>query len=438
MKQNKSVRIFLLLVFLFPLKLFAQQDIDITGVWKGQLFDDTTSQYIPYEIAISENNGKLSGYSYAVFKGDSVDEIGVKTLKIWKKADKIIIQDVDLISNNYSIAPPKRLKKLIEATLTIKDSIMTIAGKWRTNWIKGYHPVTGSIEIKRKNDQWKDDPLIKKLDDMKLTANLSFIPKEPNEQSLALNNTTSSSQTKKDIDSKKQTGATNTNNVSSQSASIKDSINNAKAIAKQQEAKVKDSINNARAVAKQLEAKAKDSINNAKAIAKQQEAKVKDSVNNAKAIAKQLEAAAKDSINKANAAAKQLAKKEKNVEGVATQELAAKRKTAVKRSIYFHTDSLVITLYDNGVVDGDTVSVLMNGSLIFSKAGLSDKPITKTIYMDGLPDSIALVMFAENLGSIPPNTGLMIIYDGKNRNEIFYSADLQNNDAIVLRRRKEN
>jgi hypothetical protein len=44
MKQNKSIQIFFFLVFLLPLKLFAQQDVDITGVWKGQLYDKVTAQ----------------------------------------------------------------------------------------------------------------------------------------------------------------------------------------------------------------------------------------------------------------------------------------------------------------------------------------------------------------------------------------------------------
>jgi hypothetical protein len=45
-------------------------------------------------------------------------------------------------------------------------------------------------------------------------------------------------------------------------------------------------------------------------------------------------------------------------------------------------------------------------------------------------------MYAENLGSIPPNTGLLIIMDGEKRYEVRFSADLKTNAAILLRRRK--
>ena len=61
---------------------------------------------------------------------------------------------------------------------------------------------------------------------------------------------------------------------------------------------------------------------------------------------------------------------------------------------------------------------------------------SKTIYIDKtLGDSLSMVMYAENLGSIPPNTGLMIVMDGDKRYEVRFSADLKTNAAILLKRR---
>jgi hypothetical protein len=113
-----------------------------------------------------------------------------------------------------------------------------------------------------------------------------------------------------------------------------------------------------------------------------------------------------------------------------------KRITKADQSYYFESDSLVLTLYDNGDVDGDTVTVLMNGGIIFSKAGLTTKANTKTVYITPTMDSVSLVMYAESLGEIPPNTGLLIVNDGDKRYEIRFSADLKTNAAIVLRRKK--
>jgi hypothetical protein len=114
-----------------------------------------------------------------------------------------------------------------------------------------------------------------------------------------------------------------------------------------------------------------------------------------------------------------------------------KRVTKADQSYYFESDSLVLTLYDNGEVDGDTVTVLMNGNIIFSKAGLSTKANTKTVYITQNMDSVSLVMYAESLGEIPPNTGLLIVNDGEKRYDVRFSADLKTNAGIVLRRRKK-
>ena len=113
-----------------------------------------------------------------------------------------------------------------------------------------------------------------------------------------------------------------------------------------------------------------------------------------------------------------------------------KRVTKSDQSFYFESDSLLLTLYDNGEVDGDTVTVLMNGNVIFSKVGLTAKANSKTIYITSNMDSAKLVMYAESLGEIPPNTGLLIVNDGEKRYDVRFSADLKTNAAIVLRRKK--
>jgi hypothetical protein len=45
-------------------------------------------------------------------------------------------------------------------------------------------------------------------------------------------------------------------------------------------------------------------------------------------------------------------------------------------------------------------------------------------------------MYAESLGSIPPNTGLLIVMDGTTRHEIRFSADLTKSAAVVFRRKR--
>ncbi len=117
--------------------------------------------------------------------------------------------------------------------------------------------------------------------------------------------------------------------------------------------------------------------------------------------------------------------------------IAASRKTQTIQDIYFKNDSLILSLYDNGIVDGDTVSVFLNGETIISKQMLKEAAIKKIIYISEKSDSLELVLFADNLGSIPPNTGLLTVRDGDDVYQVRFSADLQKNASIILRRRKD-
>jgi hypothetical protein len=113
-----------------------------------------------------------------------------------------------------------------------------------------------------------------------------------------------------------------------------------------------------------------------------------------------------------------------------------KRKMEVIRDVFFKADSLVLSLFDNGTVDGDTVSVVLNGEVIIAKKGLSENALKTTIHISPqMGDSLQLVMYAENLGAIPPNTGVLVIQDGTTRNEIRFAGDLQKSSAIILRRK---
>jgi hypothetical protein len=115
----------------------------------------------------------------------------------------------------------------------------------------------------------------------------------------------------------------------------------------------------------------------------------------------------------------------------------SKRKTEPIQTIYYRADSLLLSLYDNGQVDGDTVSVVWAGNTIIAKEGLTTRPITRTIYITpDLGDSVQLIMYAENLGLIPPNTGLLIVEDGNQRHEVRFSGDFQRNSAVIFRRRR--
>jgi len=113
------------------------------------------------------------------------------------------------------------------------------------------------------------------------------------------------------------------------------------------------------------------------------------------------------------------------------------RKIQKISEIFFSSDSLQLSFYDNGTIDGDTISMMLNGRIIAEKIKLTTNAFRITIPARiGQNDSLLLVMHAESLGLIPPNTGLLIIQDGATRHEIRFEGDLQRSSAIVLRRKR--
>jgi hypothetical protein len=91
-----------------------------------------------------------------------------------------------------------------------------------------------------------------------------------------------------------------------------------------------------------------------------------------------------------------------------------------------------IELYDNGQIDDDTVSIYHNNALIKSRARLSANAISFTISVNASEPYHEIIMVAENLGSIPPNTSVMIIKAGNERYEVFISSTEQKNAKVVI------
>ena len=111
--------------------------------------------------------------------------------------------------------------------------------------------------------------------------------------------------------------------------------------------------------------------------------------------------------------------------------LTARTNTLVKR-LEVDAGNIKVNLFDNGEIDGDTVTIYHNNRLLVSKARLSQKPVTLNIRVNKDQPYHELVMVAENLGSIPPNTSLMIVTSGDTRQEVFISSSKQKNAKVVL------
>lgn len=107
-----------------------------------------------------------------------------------------------------------------------------------------------------------------------------------------------------------------------------------------------------------------------------------------------------------------------------------KRDKDIMQIIPVENDSVSISLYDNGIVDGDSITLIYNNEVILTHQLLSSKPLKLSLYIDPQKTSNELVMYAENLGNIPPNTALMIINDGNSRYQVNVSSSRSSNGAV--------
>jgi hypothetical protein len=108
------------------------------------------------------------------------------------------------------------------------------------------------------------------------------------------------------------------------------------------------------------------------------------------------------------------------------------RENELVKKIEVEAGEIELKLYDNGEIDGDTVSIYHNNTLIRSHMRLSQKPISITIGINPTESHHEIIMVAENLGSIPPNTSVMIVTTASNRYQIFISSSEQKNAKVVF------
>ena len=96
------------------------------------------------------------------------------------------------------------------------------------------------------------------------------------------------------------------------------------------------------------------------------------------------------------------------------------------------TGEIRLDFYDNGEIDGDSITVMVNKRVVISNQILSAKPITSFIKIDPGIAVQEVEMKAENLGSIPPNTAMLIITAGKKRYRLFLTSTEARNAKVLF------
>ena len=108
------------------------------------------------------------------------------------------------------------------------------------------------------------------------------------------------------------------------------------------------------------------------------------------------------------------------------------RRKDILKTIPIFQPTFRVDFYDNGEIDGDSITVFYNGKIILPHKMLSDKAITLTLSLDKNVTENVITMYADNLGTIPPNTALMIVTDGDKRYEVRISSDTEKSGSVIF------
>lgn len=103
----------------------------------------------------------------------------------------------------------------------------------------------------------------------------------------------------------------------------------------------------------------------------------------------------------------------------------------VQQRLELDTTSVELMLYDNGVVDGDVVSLFLNDVKVADKIKLTEKPFQLQLQLEKGKEN-QLRLYAENVGQVPPNTAVLIIKAGKKRYDVNLSSSLQRDAVVIL------
>jgi len=110
-----------------------------------------------------------------------------------------------------------------------------------------------------------------------------------------------------------------------------------------------------------------------------------------------------------------------------------KRRTDIVKIIDIEQPTFHLDFYDNGEIDGDSITVFYNGKVVLSHQRLSDKPVSLSLTLDKNATENIVTMYADNLGTIPPNTALMIVTDGGKRYEVRMESDYGKSGSVIFK-----
>lgn len=108
------------------------------------------------------------------------------------------------------------------------------------------------------------------------------------------------------------------------------------------------------------------------------------------------------------------------------------RKLKLQRTIEVNSPDLTISVWDNGTEDGDVITLFFNGQQLAKQHRISKNKSNYRVKLTG--DENFLILQADDLGSIKPNTVAVSINDGVREQILVMSADFEENGAVLIRK----
>lgn len=369
---------------------------NISGQWIGKFTseDDPGGSGTDYVLEIESNGNQLSGYSYTYFSLAGKRYFVICRLKgTYDKGSKSMeIKEIETIKTN---TPPdfENCHQAHQLTYLKQKDKETLIGKWKPSE-KGSTCGKGFTELERK-------ALIKENSNKTSTENKPAASKAT-------------------TPAKKPSNTTATTPKNSPSTPL-----------------AKTGPNPKQQPAKPLIPSTKPVIKNPPVKTIPQEIKTEESAD--VAPPKVAQQTVRDNMNEKKNSEKSAlpieSGKAKNISDN-TKDKLAKRTYQVIKVIEVSQPNIKVDIYDNGQVDGDVVSIYLNDKQLVSSKMLTAQPITLQIKVDENEDVYDLIMYAESLGSIPPNTALMIVTTATQRYEINISSNEQTSGAIRFKFKK--
>lgn len=120
------------------------------------------------------------------------------------------------------------------------------------------------------------------------------------------------------------------------------------------------------------------------------------------------------------------------------EEKFSNRKNKLQMVIPVTAPVIELRFYDNAAIDGDSIALFLNGKVLREHILLGGEPQTIKINAADLQDDNELVLVAENLGSIPPNTSYLVAIVGHKQFEARLFADEGSSALIRFIKEKEH